>query len=103
MESYSVRRAIGVSMRSITLGTAISIFMVSSAIFMAQIPAQNPADGPPLGPLIAGTDVSGSYRWLNHQDAPLFTAAGDIGDWGGLPLNDAARIYALSWPASRLT
>ena len=30
-------------------------------------------------------------------------AAGDIADWGGIPLNDAARLYALSWPASRQT
>ena len=91
-------------MRSITFGIAIAVLLVSSTIFLGQIPGgQNPADGSPLGPLINGTDFSGSYRWLNHQDAPLFTAAGDIGDWGGIPLNDAARLYAFSWPASRLT
>ena len=31
------------------------------------------------------------------------TAAGDLADFGGIPLNDAARLYALSWPASRQT
>ena len=83
-------------MRRITFGIAIVIFLISSAILFGQ-------DGSPLGPLISGMDFSGSYRWVNHQDAPLFTAAGDIGDWGGIPLTDAARLYALSWPASRLT
>src|SRR5215475_13076248 len=56
-----------------------------------------------LALLVLSVNFSGSYRWLNHQDAGLFTAAGDIADWGGLPMNDAARLYALSWPASRQT
>jgi glyoxylase-like metal-dependent hydrolase (beta-lactamase superfamily II) len=72
-------------------------------MFLGQSPATGPGLGNPLGPLVTGTDFSGSWRWLNHQDAPLFTAAGDIADWGGLSLNDAARLYALSWPASRQT
>jgi glyoxylase-like metal-dependent hydrolase (beta-lactamase superfamily II) len=72
-------------------------------MFLAQGPEAGQGVGNPLGPLVSGTDFSGSWRWLNHQDAPLFTATGDIADWGGIPLNDAARLYALSWPASRLT
>ena len=24
-------------------------------------------------------------------------------DWGGIPINEASRLYALSWQASRLT
>src|SRR3989475_2873198 len=90
-------------MRTITLGIALFALLVSSVIFLGQAQAPSPGLGNPLGPMVSGTDFSGSYRWLNHQDAPLFTAAGDIADWGGIPLNDAARLYALSWPASRLT
>ena len=81
-------------MRTITFAAALFAILVSSAIFLAQAP---------LGPMVTGTDFSGSYKWLNHQDATLFTAAGDIADWGGIPLNDAARLYALSWQASRQT
>src|SRR5258705_216022 len=91
------------SMRTITLGIALFALLVSSVIFLGQAPAPNPGLGNPLGPMVSGTDFSGSWRWLNHQDAPLFTAAGDIADWGGIPLNDAARLYALSWQASRQT
>ena len=90
-------------MRTITFGFAIVIFLLCSAIFFGQAPAPASGIGNPLGPMVSGTDFSGSYRWLNHQDATLFTAAGAIADWGGIPLNDAARLYALSWSASRLT
>src|SRR2546428_3158412 len=93
-------------MRTITLGIALFAFLallVSSVIFLGQAPVPSPGIGNPLGPMVSGTDFSGSYRWLNHQDATLFTAAGAIADWGGIPLNDAARLYALSWSASRLT
>src|SRR5262245_27638303 len=90
-------------MRTITFGIALVFLSVCSAMFFAQAQAPSPGIGTPLGPMVSGTDFSGSWRWLNHQDAPLFTAAGDIADWGGMPLNDAARLYALSWPASRQT
>src|SRR5215467_617199 len=90
-------------MRILILCSALAALFVSSAVFLGQIPAASPGIGTPLGPMVSGTDFSGSWRWLNHQDAPLFTAAGDIADWGGMPLNDAARLYALSWPASRQT
>ena len=90
-------------MRTLTFGIAIVALFVSAAIISGQVSVQSSGIGNPLGPMIAGTDFSGSWRWLNHQDATLFTAAGDIGDWGGIPLNDAARLYALSWQASRQT
>ena len=90
-------------MRTITFGIPVVALFICSAMFFGQVQAQSPGLGNPLGPMVSGTDFSGSYRWLNHQDATLFTAAGDIADWGGIPLNDAARLYALSWPASRLT
>src|SRR5215470_17765597 len=75
-------KEIGASMRTITMGFALVILFVSSVIFLGQGPPPNAGDGAPLGPLVSGTDFSGSWRWLNHVDAPLFTAAGDIADWG---------------------
>jgi glyoxylase-like metal-dependent hydrolase (beta-lactamase superfamily II) len=90
-------------MRSITFGIALPALLACCAIFFGQAPTPSPGIGNPLGPMVSGMDFSGSYRWLNHQDAGLFTAAGDIADWGGMPLNDAARLYALSWSASRQT
>ena len=90
-------------MRTITFSIVLVALFAFSLTLFGQVSAPSPGVGIPLGPLVSGTDFSGSYRWLNHQDAGLFTAAGDIADWGGIPLNDAARLYALSWPASRQT
>ena len=53
-------------------------------------------------PWSAGTDFSGSWR-PKQLVTESQTAAGDLADFGGIPLNDAARVYALSWPASRQT
>jgi cyclase len=93
----------GDSMKTTTISIALAALFALSATFYGQAPAPNSGIGNPLGPMVSGMDFSGSYRWLNHQDAGLFTATGDIADWGGIPLNDAARLYALSWPASRQT
>ncbi len=38
-----------------------------------------------------------------QQDAGLGTAAGDLADYTGLPINQAGRLYALAYNASRLT
>ena len=56
--------------------------------------------GTPSGP---GLDLAGYWSAVFHQDAGLATGGGMIGDYGGIPLNEAGRIYALSWDASRMT
>src|SRR5262245_45949440 len=56
-----------------------------------------------LGPVVNGIDFSGSWFPGRHQEAGLGTAAGSLVDYGGIPINEASRIYALSWPASRQT
>jgi len=83
-------------MRIITFGIALFVLLVCSTSFLGQNPGPGAGIGNPLGPMVSGVDLSGSYRWLNHQDAGLFTAAGDIADWDRMPLNNAARLYRLS-------
>jgi glyoxylase-like metal-dependent hydrolase (beta-lactamase superfamily II) len=56
--------------------------------------------GTPSGP---GLDLAGYWTNVFHQDAGLATGGGMIGDYGGIPLNEAGRMYALSWDASRMT
>src|SRR5690242_7917876 len=43
--------------------------------------------------------------WANklHEDFPDRLAGPELGDYGGVPLNDAARLRALSWNASLIT
>jgi cyclase len=88
----------GVLMKGIGIGFGLLALLTASAIIFGQGQGQAP-----LGPLINGTDFSGSWQPGRQQDAGLGTAAGALVDYGGISLNDAARLYALSWPASRQT
>ena len=83
-------------MKIIGTGFGLLALLAASAIIFGQGQA-------PLGPMINGTDLSGSWQPGRQQDAGLGTAAGALVDYGGISLNDAARLYALSWPASRQT
>jgi len=51
-----------------------------------------------------GIDLSGYWsQFARQQDAGLGTAAGVLGDYGGVPISEAGRLHALAWSASRLT
>ncbi len=52
--------------------------------------------------LPAGVDISGSWYPLPFQDAGLITASGALAEYGGIPLNEAGRLYALAWHPSRI-
>jgi glyoxylase-like metal-dependent hydrolase (beta-lactamase superfamily II) len=51
----------------------------------------------------SGIDISGSWTYGGDQDVDYGTAAGSVADYGGIPLNEAGRLYALAWDASRMT
>ena len=55
------------------------------------------------GPAWAQIDFSGSWAPLYHEDLPDRIPGPELGDYLGLPINDAARLKAESWDASRLT
>jgi glyoxylase-like metal-dependent hydrolase (beta-lactamase superfamily II) len=52
--------------------------------------------------LPAGIDLSGSWYPLAFQDSGLITASGALAEYGGIPLNEAGRLYALAWNPSRI-
>jgi len=53
----------------------------------------------PRGPM----DLSGEWAPLFHEDQPERIPGPDIGDYLGLPINEAARLHGDSWDASILT
>jgi cyclase len=56
------------------------------------------------GTASAQTLISGVWQPVRyHEDEPDRGAGPDLGDYLGLPINDAARLFADSWDASRLT
>jgi hypothetical protein len=60
------------------------------------------AQGPP-GPPSPGVDLSGEWAPRFHEDQPERIPGPDIGDYLGLPINDAARQHGDAWDASILT
>lgn len=48
-------------------------------------------------------DLSGMWAQRFHEDLPERGAGPEIGDYTGLPINDAARLRADSWDASKWT
>src|SRR5215475_6341152 len=54
-------------------------------------------------PALAQMDLSGEWAPQFHEDNPERLAGPDIGDYLGLPINDAARLRGESWDASLLT
>jgi hypothetical protein len=54
-------------------------------------------------PAFGQIDPSGEWNPRFHEDNPERLAGPEIGDYLGLPINDAARLRADSWDASLLT
>src|SRR5262244_2024962 len=51
-------------------------------------------------PAYAQTDFSGMWGQRYYEDQEERAPGGELGDYTGLPLNDAARLRADSWDAS---
>ncbi len=54
-------------------------------------------------PALAQFDVDGMWGQRRHEDQPERGPGPDVGDYAGLPINDATRMRADSWDASLLT
>jgi hypothetical protein len=54
-------------------------------------------------PALAQMDLSGEWAPRFHEDQPERLGGPEIGDYLGLPINDAARLRGESWDASLLT
>src|ERR1700734_762907 len=54
-------------------------------------------------PAVAQMNLSGVWGPKLHEDWPDRLPGPELGDYGGVPLNDAARFRALAWDASLIT
>src|SRR5688572_678197 len=52
---------------------------------------------------VAQPDLDGDWRSIRHEDLPDRGPGVGLGDYTGIPLTDAARQWAESWDASRLS
>ena len=70
--------------------------LIAAAIVMAAaLAAPGRAD--------AQIDFNGVWAPIFHEDQPERVPGPDVGDYAGLPINDAARLKADTWDASILT
>jgi hypothetical protein len=54
-------------------------------------------------PTLAQVSLVGEWSPRYHEDQPERVPGPDLGDYTGLPINDAGRLAAESWDAARLT
>lgn len=80
----------------VVFGSAIAASMLVSA----QAPPGRPG-GPPAA--VPAFDISGYWTSPLHEDGLERGAGPELGDYGGFPINESARLFALSYDASRLT
>jgi len=71
-----------------------------AVIVSGQAPPGAPGNPPPPAPAF---DISGYWTSPLHEDGLERGAGPELGDYGGFPINEAARLFALSYDASRLT
>jgi hypothetical protein len=62
--------------------------------------SQGAAAGPPQ---VLRTDISGDWNAVNNEDQPHRVPGPELGDYTGLPLNDADRQKADAWDATILS
>ncbi len=96
METAALHGQIGGPMKRLTF-TAIALLSFVAALAFAQGLDFSGHTGLP-----AGIDLSGSWYPLAFQDSGLITASGALAEYGGIPLNEAGRLYALAWNSSRI-
>src|SRR5688572_33324374 len=80
--------------------------VVFGAVLLAAV--RTLGQGPPVVPPTAPTsspaiDLSGYWTPALHEDATERGAGPEMADYSGLPLNEAGRLFALSYDPSRLT
>ncbi len=71
---------------------------LAALVLGGRLLAQRPGGPPP----IVRTDISGDWAVISNEDQPHRAPGPDLGDYTGLPLNDAGRQKAESWDASVL-
>jgi glyoxylase-like metal-dependent hydrolase (beta-lactamase superfamily II) len=86
------------SHRLVTFGAAAACAVLMYAAVIGQAPPAGRSDTP-----APGFDISGYWTSPLQEDAMERGAGPELGDYGGFPINEAARLFALSYDASRVT
>ena len=78
------------------IGAGLMMLCVTLSGQAPQIPTAIPGQAPPV-------DLSGYWSPVLHEDLMERGAGSELADYGGFPLNEAGRLWALSYDPSRVT
>jgi glyoxylase-like metal-dependent hydrolase (beta-lactamase superfamily II) len=78
------------------VGIGVTVLSTSVLGQIPQIPSASPSAPPAV-------DLSGYWTPTLHEDAMERGAGAELADFGGFPLNEAGRLWALSYDPSRVT
>jgi glyoxylase-like metal-dependent hydrolase (beta-lactamase superfamily II) len=77
---------------------ALTVIVGLLVVAMIDVRGQAPTSAP-----APAFDLSGYWSPVLHEDGMDRGAGPEIGDYGGIPINEAGRLFALSYDPSRLT
>lgn len=80
----------------------LALVAAGAVVAIVRVGGQAPPPAAGAAPS-TGFDLSGYWTAAMHEDAMERGAGPELADYGGFPINDAARLFALSYNASRLT
>jgi cyclase len=91
-------------MRHVRLTVCVLVALIGVTLAAQQNApgAPRPSAAAQSGPAPA-IDLSGYWTPVMHEDAFERGAGNEIADYGGFPLNEAGRLFALSYDSSRVT
>ena len=83
--------------------TVRSLVLIVAIAAAVAVSGQAPPANPPAVAPAPAFDISGYWTSPLHEDSLERGAGPELGDYGGFPINEAARLFALAYDASRLT
>src|SRR5437667_1377191 len=77
--------------------TGVVVLAGALAATLVRVPARAQQYPEGTAPATGGVDLSGEWTPVREED---HTGNTELGDWVGIPMNDAARLRAMAWVAS---
>ena len=81
----------------------LSVILLGCAATAWLLDAQAPVGGATKGGPAPAVDFSGYWTGNMQEDGAERGAGPELVDYGGIPINEAGRLWALSYDTSRLT
>jgi len=78
-------------MQAFRMAGIAALFALTTVIVGVPMLAQGPAGATPGGPGAVRVDISGDWGVTTNEDQPHRVPSPELGDYTGLPLNDADR------------